>query len=167
MALILGRTTRSNGPARTGLAFLVPLVSAGVLLVAVGLVDLSMVWLPFHFGQGEWELVAASRTFDALSLVTMGLTFVTTGAIARDEAPGLRGISLFLALVLSVLIGVYVLFLLNAPVALRHTPPAGAPVLRQSILRTSCFAVFYVAFYGWLSWFTWRRAGAAKKGATG
>ena len=138
----------------------------GLALTGVGLLDLAFAWWPADFGVGEWEFGTASRTFDALALLTVGWTLLLAAALLRRSATGLRVLAVAFVLLTLFLVGALVLYALNIPLALKAMPAASKSALVRAIARTGSFAAIYITLYGWLSWFTWRRAGA-KTGGNG
>lgn len=139
----------------------VPLLALALAIGGVAIIDLLLVWFPMRFGTQEWEFGVASRTFDSVGGVTMGLVFLTLAGILRGWVTGMRVLALMFGTMLLVLLMWAAVFGLNIPVALQAVPEASQGVLRTSIVRTLCFVVVNVVVYGWLGWFTWRRAGAA------
>jgi hypothetical protein len=144
---------------------LVPVMFAfGLAIAAVATVDLGLVWIPFRFGSGEWEFGTVSQAMNAMPLLTMGLVFLTMAGLLAASAVMLRVLSLVHLFITLALIGAGLLYALNVPVALGAVPPEAKSLLQRAILRTSAFAGIYTLLFGWLSWFTWRRAGAATRG---
>ena len=146
--------------------FLPPFVAFGFVLCGVGLIDLGMAWWPLRFGTGEWEFGIASRTFDSLALGTTGFIFLVGAASVRGRPLELRILGALSLLVLLVLLGAAFLFVSNAPIALSQVPAEARSALVRAITRTTSFAVLYIVLFSWLSWFTWRRSGAAAKGGS-
>lgn len=142
-------------------AVIPPLTAFGLVLSSVGVVDLGLAWFPLRFGVGEWEFGVASRTFDSLALGTTGFVFLVVAAAARYSAPALRVLGVLSVLMTVALASVITLYALNAPVALQFVDEGTRALLLRAMFRTSAFAGLYITLYGWLSWFTWRRAGAA------
>lgn len=141
---------------------LVPVFPAAVFLAlgsaiaAVGLIDLGFAWLPWQFGNREWEFGTVARTFDGLALPTVGFALMTAGALGmRSRAVLLVNAALSSVLLLA-LVGGVALYALNLPVAHQALPPEARGLLERSAMRTGGFVAVFLAFYGWLSWFTWR-----------
>jgi hypothetical protein len=143
-----------------------PLFAFGLVLFGVGLVDLGLVWIPFRFGVGEWEFGTASRTFDSLALGTTGFVFLAVAASARGWDVVLRLLAAAAVVIMVALLGAFILYALNAPLALRAIDDSARTLLLRAMFRTTAFAGMYILLFGWLSWFTWRQAGAAMRGAT-
>lgn len=151
-------------PATALSGFLPPLIAFGLVLCGVGIVDLGLAWWPLRFGTAEWEFGMASRTFDSLALGTTGFALLVAAAAARNRPVELRVLAAVSLLLVVVLLGVAMLYALNAPVALSRIPDEARSALTRAMTRTTLFAGMYLVLYGWFSWFTWRRAGAATKG---
>ena len=142
-----------------------PFLAFGLVVTAVGIIDLGIAWWPLRFGVGEWEFGMASRTFNSLALGTTGFIFLVVAVSARRSVWGLRAVAALATVAFLGLLMIAALFALNVPVALGAVEALVRPSLETAILRTSCFAVLYIALYGWLSWFTWRRSGVEKREA--
>lgn len=160
-AQAVGSTT-----AASEVGFAAPLQAFGLVLCGVGVVDIGLLWWPLQLGTGEWEFGVISRTFDSLALGTTGLVFVTAAAAVRGRVVALRILSIVAVLLFCWLAASFLLYALNVPVALNAVPEQVRPQLVRAIGRTTAFAGLYIAFFGWLGWFTGRRAGAATKGVT-
>ena len=160
------RGPRDDGP-RGGAAEAIvpPFVAFGLVLAAVGIVDIGLAWWPLRFGVGEWEFGTASRTFDSLALGTTGFVLLTVAASIERRVWALRTLAVAATVACVALLGVLMLYGLNAPIALGAITEQARPLLKQAMLRTLCFAGLYITLYGWLGWFTWRRCGAVRKGA--
>ncbi len=141
---------------------LTPLLAFGLVLLAVSSVDLGLLWWPLRFGTGEWEFGTTSRTFDSLALGTTGFVFLVVTASARRSTRALRVLGVAAVVGLAALIGMLILYWLNVPVALRSVPEQTRAAVQTSVVRSTAFALLYIALFFWLSWYTWRRAGAAK-----
>jgi hypothetical protein len=146
-------------------AIVPPFAAFGLVLLAVGVVDLGLAWWPLQLGSGEWEFGTASRTFNSLALGSTGFVFLVVAASAQGWVFGLRVLAGLSVLGVLLLLGALTLFGLNVPVALGAISEQARPTLVRAIGRTTVFAVLYIGLFGWLSWFTWRRAGAAGTGA--
>lgn len=165
--LVGGEATRAvPAPASGSMARAasIPLLALALGIGGVAIIDLLLVWFPTRFGTQEWEFGVASRTFDSIGGVTMGLVFLTLAGILRGWIAGMRVLALVFGAVLLVLLMWAAVFGLNIPVALQAVPEASQGVLRTSIMRTSGFVAVNIVVYGWLGWFTWRRAGALAGG---
>ncbi len=138
------------------------LVAFGLTMAMVGLIDLAMAWWPPHFGKGEWEFGTASRTFNSLALGTTGFIALVSAGVLGGWTRGLRALAVVSLFGTLFLLAAFVLFGLNVPLALSAVPATARAGLVRAIVRTTLFAVLYLLFYGWLSWYTWRRGGAAK-----
>ena len=161
-----GEVVRTQAPPSVSsfvTALAVPLTALGLVIGGVAIIDLVFAWLPARFGSAEWAFGVASRTFDSFGGVTMGLVFLTLAAGVRGSVWGLRLLSAAFGLFFLVLLVWAALFARNIPVALAAVPDAARQLLHLSIVRTALFAGLQIAVYGWLSWFTWRLAGATQQ----
>lgn len=169
MGAVLGGPAQTRTAAPTGTApaqpFLVPLVALGLVLVGVSAVDLGLAWFPPRFGFGEWEFGTVSRTFDGLALGTIGLVVLTVAAVKGGRRRSLLALAILYSVAVLVLLGMAILYGLNAPVALARVPVEAKRVMAHAVVRTTLFIVLYVALYGWMSRFTWRQYRAEMRGA--
>jgi hypothetical protein len=132
------------------------LVALGLVLFVVGWTDLALLWWPFGFGQPEWEFGIITGFLDGLPVATVGVSLVAIGAVARRWRRLTLGTAVFALVVVAVLVAVSVLYLLDVPLALKAAPPEMRSVLYRSLLKSGAFAVTYMAYYAWLTWFAWR-----------
>ena len=162
MARIIGPgigTGEQRAPIDSGpVAFWPVLGAAGLVLTAVGFLDLLLLWVPFEGGRPDWEFGAISAHFDGMALGTVGLTLLMAASLAR----GRRRVASVLAVVSGLigvgLIGLLLIYLLDVPIALNATAGRMRTVMVKSIGRTSGFALLYIWLYAWLSWHVWRAA---------
>lgn len=138
-------------------------LALGIAVTLVGLVDLGFAWFPWQFGNGEWEFGTVSRTFDSLALLSVGIGFLSLGALLR-RSTWLTGVAAALTTVLLLaLFGGVLIYALNLPLALRMIPPEAEDALQRAITRTGAFMLVYVTFYTWLTWYNWRSFSTSRK----
>ena len=130
----------------------------GITLALVGWIDLGLLWYPLNLGSPEWEFGTISAHFDSMPLGTIGLTFVAVGAIGRGWRRVAQTVAILSGLVAAFLVGAYVIYLLDVPLALKGVAPELGPTVKKAIVKASIYAVTYVAFYGWLARYLWRRS---------
>ncbi len=120
----------------------------GLVLAVIGLADALVNWFPLAFGSPEWEFGTISATFGSLPLVTMGLAAMLGSLLARGSRAGVLGVGLFVLVLGLVVLGLYVLFLLDVPMALRATAgKLGGLPIRRGIVRTSILGVGFGVGY--------------------
>src|SRR5262245_19606353 len=91
------------------------LLAVGWLFVAIGLLNIVLVWVPIHFGSTEYEFASVAASLDSLPLPTMGVVFALAASRALGRPVGAK-VSVVLAVVMAVLILVgAVLYWLNVP----------------------------------------------------
>lgn len=145
-----------------GAALAPPMVAFGLVLLGVGIVDLGLAWWPLRFGTAEWEFGTASRTFNSLALGSTGFVFLVMAAAVRSWVTALRVLAALALIGCIALAGTLVMYLSHVPVALGAVPADTKATLEMAIFRSTSFALMYIVLFGWMSWFTWRRAGAGK-----
>jgi hypothetical protein len=164
--VLVSDEARKASPVRapaSALSLFAPALALGLVLSLVAAIDLSFVWFPLRFGNGEWEFTATSRTFDALSLASVGLLLILAAASLRQSRGLLLALGLVYTALLFCLVGAAVIYALNVPVALGAVPAQARTVLDRAMLRTALLMAVYLPAYVWLTWFTWRQFGAARK----
>lgn len=132
----------------------------GVTLTVVGWIDLGLLWYPPNLGNPEWEFGTISSQFDSMPLATIGLALVAVGAMGKGWQRVAQAAAVLSALVAVFLLGIYMIYLLDVPLALKAVAPALGPTIKKAIAKASVYAVTYVAFYSWLAQYVWRRSRA-------
>jgi hypothetical protein len=129
----------------------------GLLLGAVGWLDIVMLWLPAHIGRAEWEFGTISATFDALPLATLGLGLLLAGSLAAGWMGRIKALGWFALGVLVLLLAVLVLYGLDVPLAWKGVAPAALPMLKRAMAKTLALALAYLVVYGLFGWIARRR----------
>ena len=129
----------------------------GVALTVIGWTDLALLWYPFRLGNPEWEFGTISGFFDGLPLGTIGLTLITIGTMRRGLRRTSRALGVLFGVIALMLMATFAIYLLDVPLALRSAAPEMKVILKKAMLKTGVFFLAYVSFYGWLSWFLWRK----------
>ncbi len=140
---------------------------AGLVLGAIGWLDLLLLWFPPHFGRPEWEFGTVSATFDALPLGTLGLALLLAAVMASGWRGRLQALMWFAFGVLVVLLAALVLYGLDLPLAWKGVAPETLPMLKRAIAKTLVLAVAYLGAYGLfgvIAWRRWRTAGLPPRG---
>ncbi len=135
---------------------------AGLVLGAIGWLDLLLLWFPLHFGRAEWEFGTVSATFDALPLATLGLALLLAGVMASGWRGRLQALMWFSFGVLVLMLAALVLYGLDLPLAWKGVAPETLPMLKRAIAKTLVLAVAYLGAYsvfGVIAWRRWRTAG--------
>ena len=119
----------------------------GLLLTVVGLGDFLLAWYPLRFGAPEWEFGTVASTFAGLPLVSLGFAGMLASGVARGKALLVRvmawGLFVFAALILVV----YVVFLLDVPIALRAVQGVAALGIKKAVVKTTMLGVVFSAGY--------------------
>jgi hypothetical protein len=124
----------------------------GVLLAAIGAVDIVLHWYPASFGSPEWEFGTVATTLGSLPLPTIGLLAVLASALARAVKANLVAVSVVLGLLAVFVAASMVVFLLDVPVALRAVsapavPPQAAAEIKRTIVRTMAMGLGFGLVY--------------------
>lgn len=126
---------------------------AGWVFLIAGAADISLAWIPMHFGNPEWEFGTITRSFDALPLPFLGAALVMGSGAARGRMWwGRVAVIVFALFVLWVLFS-GVVYALNVPLALRSvTQPLVLTGLKKAILRTSVQVLLYSVAASGMAW---------------
>lgn len=164
MARIIGPgfdTGERRAPSDSGpVAFWPVLGATGFVLAAVGFLDLLLLWIPMEVGRPDWEFGAISAHFDGMALGTVGLTLMMAASLARGRRRVARVLAVLSTLIGIGLVGLFLIYVLDVPIALGATAGRMRSVMVKSITRTSLFALLYIWLYLWLGWHVWRAARA-------
>lgn len=120
----------------------------GLLLALIGLGDALINWYPLATQSPEWEFGTIATTFGSLPLMTMGLAAVLASFFARGIRWGLITMAVTLLLLGLLVIGLFLLFVTDVPLALRATSRTLARVaIRRGIARTAILGVGFSVGY--------------------
>lgn len=119
----------------------------GLLLAVVGLGDIALLYLPFRLGSPEWEFATVAASLAGLPLPTMGLAAMLAAAIGTGSRRSIKLLG-WLLIVFSVgVLGEYVLFLTNVPLALGGTPEELLVGVWRTVAKTTLLAFGFSAAY--------------------
>ncbi len=113
----------------------------GLLLAVIGLVDVALYAYPTAFSSPEWEFGTAAAMVSSLPLPTIGFAALLAWALARGGRASRIVLALCLLLVALAVAGIYTLFVLNVPLALKAASGPQGPVLIRALVRTTVMAV--------------------------
>lgn len=116
----------------------------GWILGLIGLTDLLLVWYPPAFGNAGWEFATIDRSFSAVPLFTVGLAAVMVAAWARARTVQVRLIAWLMIVAALLMAAGFVLFLLNAPIAVQMAGDVSTGV-KKAIVKTTLVAVVLTA----------------------
>ena len=133
-------------------------IAVGLGLALVGILDLTLLWVPSRFGDPEWEFVALTNTFDSLPLPIFGLSLLAAGLVVRARRSGLFALGIFFILLVLVVLAATALFALGAPVSWRGTPPQLRPVMTMLLGKTAILALVYIVLTIYLASFSFKQA---------
>ena len=128
----------------------------GLALALVGWTELALLWHPLHFGSPEWEFGTVSSHFDGLAVATIGLIVFAIGALGLGLRRTVRVLAVVMLLIAFMNVAVYVIYLLDVPLALRGVAPELQPTIWQAMIKASIYAAIYTALYAWAGVYLWR-----------
>lgn len=138
----------------------------GVGITIVGLIDVSLLFIPARFASLDWEFGTIAGLFDGMPLMTLGVGLMGAASVANGWI-GTRRLVVVMALVIAVVIALLAtIFALDVPAALKAVEPAMRPAIKRASLKTGLMALTYFVLYLALGVWTWRRL-RAMKGARG
>lgn len=119
-------------------------MAIGIALLVMGVTDLALLLVQSRFGDLEWEFGSVSAMLNGLPVPAMGGALILASGLARDEpVPVLISLTWSVTLTL-VLLASTILYVLNAPIALRSVAdPAGQSALKAALLKGSVALVTY------------------------
>ena len=131
----------------------------GTAFAMVGLLDVVLTWVPFAFGDAEWEFGTVSSSMDALPVATLGLGLMLGAAVARGKRGMLRSLSVGYVLIALLIIAAALLYVTEIPLALRAMQePTMAFAMKKAVIKTSAQLVVYPSLFLWLGFTAWRHA---------
>jgi len=130
----------------------------GLVLFLLGLVSVGVLWLPFSFGEQEWEYGTSSNFFDIFPLLGLGSTFLAASALALGRKWTARSVAtfcLFLAVFMWLAFALFATVFPAALGAVSGNAVAMTPV-KKAGLKTAIQALVYPFALLWLSGAAWR-----------
>ena len=119
----------------------------GLLLTVVGLGDFVLAWYPLRFGAPEWEFGTVASTFAGLPLVTLGFAGLLGSGVARGSVWLIRVVAWSLIVFTAFILVVYLVFLLDVPIALKAVQGVAALGIKKAIAKTTMLGVFFSVGY--------------------
>ena len=129
----------------------------GLAVAVIGWTDLALLWYPVNFGSAEWEFGTISAHLDGMPLATVGFALALVGVLNRGWRIPARALALVSFLISVALFAMYLIYLLDVPIALRGVQAALQPTIKRAIVKATVFALTYMALYAWLGWYVWRK----------
>jgi hypothetical protein len=113
----------------------------GALLAAQGLGDFSLAWYPARFGSPEWEFGTVAATFSGLPLVALGFGGMLAAGLGLGRRWLIRTMAIVLGIAGLILLGLFLLFLTDLPIALRATQGIAALGVKKIAAKTSFLGI--------------------------
>jgi hypothetical protein len=132
------------------------MVLVGLLLAAVGIVDLVQLWVPVQLGIPEWEYGTASSFFDQFPAVGLGLALMMGGSLAlgwRWSARSLGILCLVLAIGMWLVASIYLTVVPFVFKAVRE--PVTLTGVKKGLVKTLVQALVYPLALLWLAGLSW------------
>jgi hypothetical protein len=120
-----------------------------LVLTLAGVGDWVLAWVPMRLGSPEWEFGTVASTFSGLPLATMGFAGLLGSAVARGIRWQVRVVGVLLLMWAALILGAFVLFLLDIPVALGAVQPGPARLgivkaIAKTVMLVTLFSVAYL-----------------------
>ena len=136
----------------------------GAAFTVIGLFDVVLSWVPFAFGDAEWEFGTVTTTMDSLPLAALGLALLLGSGVARGKRLLLRALSAVFVLLALTIVTFALLYATEVPLALRAMrDPMMALAMKKAIAKTSMQLLVYPVLFFWLGFTGWRHSGPASK----
>lgn len=132
------------------------MVLVGLLLAAVGMLDLVQLWVPLQLGIPEWEYGTASSFFDQFPAVGLGLALMMGGSLAlgwRWSARSLGLLCLVLAISMWLVAAVHLTVVPFVFKAVRD--PVVMTGVKKGLVKTLAQALIYPLALLWLAGLAW------------
>jgi hypothetical protein len=132
------------------------MVLVGLLLAAVGMLDLIQLWVPLQLGIPEWEYGTASSFFDQFPAVGLGLALMMGGSLAlgwRWSARSLGILCLVLAIGMWLVASIYLTVVPFVFKAVRE--PVALTGVKKGLVKTLVQALVYPLALLWLAGLSW------------
>ena len=117
------------------------------VMVAAGLGDTVLAFIPMRFGVPEWEFGTTASVFSALPLISMGLAGLLASALATGRRAAILWISWGLILLSIAVLAMYLVFLSDAPVALAQVQGEIRLGIIKAITKTSWLGLIFGVAY--------------------
>jgi hypothetical protein len=108
-----------------------------------GIGDFVLAWYPAAFGRPEWEFATVAQSFAGLPLVALGLYGLLGSGMARGRRWLVMAASLLMGLMGLVVVLGLVLFLTDAPMALRASEGFAHTGIQKAIIKTAGLGVLF------------------------
>ena len=120
----------------------------GLALLATGVTDILLAWVPPRFGTPEWEFGTISATLNNMPVPSMGLALVLAYAAAAGKRGILAAVAAWSAVVTLFLCVAGVFYALDVPLALRAvTEPVPRGALRAGIIKGVVSLIAYAGVH--------------------
>lgn len=135
-------------------------LASGTAFVAVGLVDLALLWTPFRFGTPAWEFATLSQTFSSLPFTGLGLVLAAVGIVRHPSTRTVwvRVAAIVFGVIALALVVLDFLYITVAPGIVRGTPTDGLDVVGTTLIKNGTEMLVYPIAFGVMSFFLWREA---------
>ena len=119
----------------------------GFVLALIGMVDVVLNLYPPAFDSPEWEFGTVNRMLTSLPLPTVGFAALAAWGFALGGRKSKIAIAAAFFAVTALIAALFVLFLLNVPLAWSVTEGPQGPAIVRTIIRTSVMAVGFGTTY--------------------
>ena len=134
------------------------LFAVGVAITVLGFLDIGLVFYHATFSSLQWEFGAVSTFFQSQAVPAIGIGAMCAAAVANGWTGARRALAILSLLMALAVIAAAIVLVLDVPVLLKGIADAG---FKESVklagIRSSLFAVIYLALYLALGVWTWRR----------
>ena len=134
------------------------LIAGGAAFAFVGLVDLTLLWLPLRFGNTSWEFGTLAQTFASIPMPALGVVLLAFGLARHPQWPAglMRVLSVLLGVCTLVLVGMGALFAMTVRMVVAQTPPEGLDAIGRAIVKGGVEVTAYSLLLGVLAVMLWR-----------
>jgi hypothetical protein len=115
----------------------------GLVLTVVGLADVILVFYPARMGDPSWEFGAIDAAVSTMPVLVVGVAALLGGALGRRKVGQVRAAAILAVLLSIAILGGYLIYLTNVPMALRLAPPEVKAGIYKSIARTTIMSTAF------------------------
>jgi len=130
-----------------------------VTFLAIGFVDLILLWFPTQLGNAAWEFATVSRTLDSLPMLAMGVGLYAFGVAfdSKTSARAASGAAAGSAILMVAVILAGALYGTAAPVVLGGAPVEAMVGVRRALIKGTIQLVAYTALFAAIALTLWKR----------
>jgi hypothetical protein len=117
------------------------------VLVAAGLGDTVLAFIPANFGVPEWEFGTVASSFSALPLITMGFAGLLASAVGMGKRVRALIVAWAVILLAVAMLALFLIFLSDVPLALGQVEGEVRVGIKKAIVKTAWLGMIFGLAY--------------------